>query len=77
MITVQASGARVEHFGQHGEKCFGCKLKTIKFGSVSPPTHNPKGDRWETDPVQERINELREQGKRVSTMELAAPDKQE
>ena len=69
MVIMQSNGSRIEHWGQHGDECFGCKLKTVKFGSVGPPTHNPKkGDRWETDPVQQRIMELTEQGRKRATL---------
>lgn len=50
-------GARVEHYGQHGPKCFPCKLKTINFGAMQPAQMNGK-DRWTNDPVKQRIEEL-------------------
>ena len=50
-------GVRIEHHGQHGPACFACKLKSITFGSMKPAEMNGK-DRWETDPVKQRIEEL-------------------
>ena len=51
-------GTRVEHYGQHGPDCFACKLSTVNFGSMRPALHSPKADRWDTDPVKQRIEEL-------------------
>lgn len=50
-------GVRTEHYGQHGPTCFGCKLKSISFGSLKPAEMNGK-NRWENDPVKQRIEEL-------------------
>jgi hypothetical protein len=56
-LHVVAAGSRVEHWGQHGPECFACKLKTIRFGAMQPPTTSKK-DRWGSDPVAQRIQEL-------------------
>ncbi len=47
------------HNGQHGESCYGCKLTTLSLNNGTPKTHNPRrGNRWDTDPVKQRIEEL-------------------
>ena len=63
-LIVAALGTRIEHYGQHGPECFACKLKTIRFGALKPPTTSKK-DRWGSDPVAQRIQELR--GKEIDT----------
>ena len=74
-LHVEAIGSRVEHWGQHGPECFGCKLQTIRFGRhiTSAPTHQRNGDPWAGNPVKERIEELQAQGRKVATAELRNP----
>lgn len=63
-VVTRATGTRVEHYGQHSEECFACKLKSLSFGRVEggnkgPAMHSPNSDkRWESDPVKERIEEI-------------------
>ena len=62
-VRTVASGTRIEHYGQHDEECFPCKLKTLSFGRVEGgakgPATQPNDDRrWENDPVKERIEEI-------------------
>jgi len=62
-VHTQATGSRVEHYGQHGPDCFGCKLKSLSFGRVEGGNRGaatqPNSDkRWENDPVKERIEEI-------------------
>jgi hypothetical protein len=78
-LRVNSSGSRIEHYGQHGPECFGCKLRTIQFGThiTLPPTHQHKGDPWDGNPVMERIHELQAQGRKVAAMEIANPDNKE
>lgn len=62
-VATVASGTRIEHYGQHPEECFACKLKTLNWGRVEGaargPATQPNSDkRWENDPVKERIEEL-------------------
>jgi hypothetical protein len=62
-IVTHATGVRIEHYGQHGPECFGCKLKSLSFGRVEGgnrgPATLPNDDRrWEKDPVKERIEEI-------------------
>ena len=63
-LQTVASGVRIEHYGQHGPECFACKLKTIRFGAMQPPTTGKK-DRWGNDPVAQRIQEL--SGREIDT----------
>jgi hypothetical protein len=78
-IHVEAYGARIEHWGQHGPDCFACKLRTIQFGRhiTLAPTHQHKGDPWAGNPVLERIHELQAEGRNVSTAELHNPNQPE
>lgn len=62
-VVTSAHGTRIEHYGQHGESCFGCKLKSLSFGRVEGGARGaatqPNSDkRWENDPVKERIEEI-------------------
>lgn len=61
-VVTHASGSRVEHYGQHDESCFGCKLKSLSFGKVHGAARHDSVKnpdlRWETDPVKQRIEEL-------------------
>ena len=72
-IVTHATGSRIEHYGQHPDTCFGCKLKSLSFGRVEGgakgPALQPSGDkRWENDPVKQRIEEL--QGITIDTDEM-------
>ena len=37
------------HFGQHDFDCYGCKLATIQFGQVEPPSQTLIENQWERD----------------------------
>ena len=73
-IVTRAAGVREQHYGQHDDTCFACKIKSLTFGRVEganrgPATHNPKSDkRWENDPVKDRIEELH--GIKIDTDEM-------
>ena len=56
-MQVMATGTRVEHYGQHGPECFACKIKSLSFGAMRPAATS-KRDRWGSDPVAQRIQEL-------------------
>lgn len=72
-VVTTATGSRIEHYGQHGETCFGCRIKTLNFGThiTSPPTHLHLGDHWNNNPVKDRIEELQATGRKVAAMEIA------
>jgi hypothetical protein len=46
------------HYGQHGDNCYGCKLKTLSLDTGEPKTHAKGGDPWKDNPVADRIREL-------------------
>jgi len=48
------------HYGQHDPaECFGCKLKTLQFGTaITGPALMNGRDRWTNDPVKQRIEEI-------------------
>lgn len=59
------------HYGQHSDQCFACKLNSLSFQTGQPPKHQHKGDPWAGNPVKERIEELQTQGKKVAAFELS------
>jgi hypothetical protein len=32
----------IEHFGQHDESCYSCRLKTVSFAASAMPTRKPE-----------------------------------
>lgn len=79
MLERRRAGAAMtlvmNHKGQHGESCYGCKLFSLTFDRGRPKTHASKtGDPWDGNPVKERIEELQAAGRTVSAMELHNPD---
>lgn len=52
----------MNHYGQHSDDCYGCKLNTLTFDRGRPKTHVKKGDPWRDNPVAERIEELKKTG---------------
>ena len=62
------------HYGQHSDECFACKLNSLTFDSGRPKTHVKKGDPWKDNPVAERIEELKAQGRKVAAFEMSNPN---
>lgn len=64
----------MNHYGQHSDSCYGCKLSSLTFDRGRAKTHSHNGDPWDGNPVAERIQELQAAGQKVSVMEMQNPD---
>jgi len=72
-MTTTLAGATT-HYGQHNpDDCFACKMKTLQFNRPGFKTHQHKGDPWDGNPVKERMEEIRREGKKIAAIELTNP----